>query len=157
VAGPLGPSVVDDSVDERVDDCTILATVASVSSERGGSGISDERSGNNARLSASQAREHLEDGLELGVIEGIWGAVCVDTKCIDGRLVAGVESSGRVGRVSNERVDGVGHLVAELKEVSEVSSSAMHLDLSLPQGICPWPSWRDSVRSWTRVRSDERP
>jgi hypothetical protein len=83
VTRPLGPSVVDDSVDERVNDCTVLATVTSVSSECGGSGIGDEGSGNNARLSASQAREHLEDGLELGVIEGIWRTVGVDTKCVD--------------------------------------------------------------------------
>ena len=102
-------------MDERVNHSAVLATVTGVDSECGRSGIRDEGGRNDTSLAASKTNEHLEDGLELGVIERIGRAVSVHAKCVDSGLVARVKSSGGVGRVGDERVNGVGHLVAELE------------------------------------------
>jgi hypothetical protein len=71
VTGPLGPSVVDDTVDERVDHCAVLATFASVGSECGRSSIGDVGGRDDTHLTTGEAREHLKDRLELGVVERI--------------------------------------------------------------------------------------
>lgn len=102
-------------MDEGVDDRAVVAAVTSVGSESTRRGIGDERSRDNTDLATEETHEHLEDGLELGVIEGILGRIGVDTEGVDTGLVTRVQSSCRVGGVSDVRVDGVGHLVAELQ------------------------------------------
>lgn len=104
-------------MDEGVDDRAVVATVTSVGSESTRGGIGNEGSRDDTDLSTKETHEHLEDGLELGVIEGILGRVGVNTEGVDTGLVTRVQSSCRVGGVSDVRVNGVGHLVAELQLV----------------------------------------
>jgi hypothetical protein len=117
VTRPLGPGVVDNAVNERVNDGTILTTVASVGGERGRCSIGNVSGGNNTDLTASETSKHLKDGLELRVVERIGRSVGVHSKGVDSRLVSSVEGSSGVGRVGDERIDRVGHLVTELQDL----------------------------------------
>lgn len=68
-------------------------------------------------MSISETVEDLGDGLNLGIIEGILARVGVHTEAIYARLMPCVESRGRIGGIRDEGVDGVGHLVAENREL----------------------------------------
>lgn len=67
-------------------------------------------------MSSSDPMEELCNCFDLWVIELVWTAVCVNAKRIDGRLMSCIQSCGRIGRVCNETVDRVGHLVAKYRE-----------------------------------------
>jgi len=114
---PLCPSVVGDTVNERVDDCSVLATVSGVSSQSSRSSIGDESGGDDTDVTFEHAVEELGNGLDLWVVELVWARVGVNTESVDGGLVARVQSSGTVGRVGDERVQRMGHAVSKNREL----------------------------------------
>jgi hypothetical protein len=117
VTRPLGPSVVHDTVNERVNYRAILTTIASVNGKCGRGSIGDEGGGNDTDLTTSETSEHLKNRLELRVVERIGRSVGVHSKGVDSGLVSSVEGSSGVGRVGDERIDRVGHLVTELEDL----------------------------------------
>lgn len=113
----VGPGVVLHTVEVSVNDSAVLATVASVGNERRRGGIRNVRSRYDADVSTSETMEHLCNGLDLRVVERVLARVGIDVQAVDRALVTSVESSGGVGRVGDETVNGVGHLVAENGEL----------------------------------------
>ena len=105
INGDVSPGVVLDTVQVGVDNSTVLSTVASVGDESSRSGIGNVRSRNNTDVAASEAVKHLSNGLNLGVVESILAGVGIDVQAVDCALVAGVKSSSRVGRISDETVN----------------------------------------------------
>lgn len=68
-------------------------------------------------MSTGKTVEHLSNGLNLGVIEGVLAGIGIDVQGVDGALVSSVECSSGVCRISDEAVNGVGHLVTEHGEL----------------------------------------
>jgi hypothetical protein len=79
--------------------------------------IGDKSSRDYPYVTASNTPEQFSNGLNFGIIEGGFARVSVDTECINCGFVAGVEGSGGVCGISDERVDGVRHLMAEDREL----------------------------------------
>jgi hypothetical protein len=61
----------------------------------------------------SETVEHLSNGFNLGVIERVGTRIGVNVQAVDGALVSSVERRSGVGRIGNEAVNGVGHLVTK--------------------------------------------
>ena len=61
--------------------------------------------------------EDFCDCLEFRIIKGVARGVYIDTQSIDGSLVTSVKGRGGVGRIGNERVHGVCHLVSQHREL----------------------------------------
>ena len=116
---PVGPGVVGNTVKERLNDRAVLITITGMSKQTSGGSVGNESSADNASVSLVQPEENFYNGLELGVVEGATAGVGIDVQCIDRRLVASVESGGRVGRISDEAVDRVRHLVTDDGELVE--------------------------------------
>lgn len=114
---PLCPRIIHHPVDERVDDRTVLTTVTGVGSQRSGSCVGDVSRGDNAHVAAVHSVEDLGDCLDLWVVEGVLRSVAVDSKGVDGRLVASIERSSGVGRVGDEGIDRMGHLMSKHGEL----------------------------------------
>lgn len=72
--------------------------------------------------------EDLGNRLNLGIIKGVLAGIGIHAKSVDRALVASVQSRRRVGRVGDEGVDRVGHLVAQDREL-------VHLHLRLVLSI----------------------
>lgn len=126
---PLSPGVVGETVEVSVDNMSTLATVTSVGSQGSRGGIGQVSSRNDTDTSTRiDTAEDLSNGLEFGVIERRLGRVTIHVQCIDSGLVASVECGGRIGRVGDEGVHGMGHLVAKDGEL-------VHLHLRLVLAI----------------------
>lgn len=117
IDGSLGPGVVSDTVEEGVDNSSVLATLTGVGNQSSRSSISNVGSGNNTNVTTSEAVEHLSNGLDLGIIKRILAGISIDVQAVDSALVSSVERSSGVGRISDEAVNGVGHLVTEHGEL----------------------------------------
>lgn len=112
-AVPVNPAVVGGTVKEGIDTVWILATATGVGGQTGWGGISNGSGTDDTNVSTVDTVEELDNGLNLRVVEDVGAGVNVCTKSIDSSLVAGVQSSGRVGRVGDEGINGVSHGVAE--------------------------------------------
>jgi hypothetical protein len=117
INGSLGPGVVLDTIEEGVDNSTILGAGTCVGDQRSRRRVGNESSGNDSNVTTSEAVEHLSDGLDLGVIERTGAGVGIDVQAVDGALVSSVEGRSGVGRISDEAVNGVGHLMSEDREL----------------------------------------
>ena len=76
----LGPRVVGHAVKGLVDERTVLATETGVAGESNGGGIGDGGSGDSAPSTTVNTAEDLDNGLDLGVVEGIRRRVGVNTR-----------------------------------------------------------------------------
>jgi hypothetical protein len=94
----------------------VLATGTSVSNQSSGGRICNIRSRNDSDMATGEAVEHLSNSLYLWVVKGVRAGVGVDVQAVDGALMSSVESRSRVGRIGDEAVNGVRHLVAENRE-----------------------------------------
>lgn len=146
INGGLGPGVVCNTVEESVDDGAVLATGTSVGNKRSRRGIGNVSGRDNTNVSTSEAVEHLGNCLNLGVIERILAGVRVDVQAVDGTLVSGVEGSSRVGRIGNEAVNGVCHLMTEDGEFVHGHGG---LVLSVDALVSDQAGGRDHVRGHT--------
>lgn len=139
----ISPGVVSDAIKEGADNVVIFTAKTGVGSKSTGGGISKESSRDDTNTSVGVlAAEDLRNKLELGVIKGILGGVRIDTEGVDSGFVASVQSSGGVGRVGDERVHGVGHLVAEYREFVHLQ---LGLVLSIDALVCNQTSSSDHV------------
>ena len=139
----ISPGVVSDALEESADNVVIFTAKTGVGSKSTGGGISKESCGNNTNTSIGVlAAEDLGNELELGVIKGILRRVRIDTEGVDSGLVASVQSSCGVGRVGDERIHGVGHLVAQDRELVHLQ---LGLVLSIDALVCNQTSSSDHV------------
>lgn len=120
------PGVVCDAVEHLVDEGAVERAGAGVCSEGNWGGICNEGGGDGTNGGAPDAGEQLDDGLDLGVVKGIGGGVCIDAHGIDGGLVARVEGRGRVGRVGHVCVDRV-RLCPLASSISSRDTATNHL------------------------------
>lgn len=146
IDGYIGPSVVLNTVEVGVNNSLVLATRPGMGDESSRCGIGNVRSGNNTNMAASETVEHLSNGLHFGVIEGVLAGVGVDVQAVDGALVSSVERSSRVGRIGDEAVNRVGHLVTENREFVHGHGA---LVLSVDGLVCDQACGRDHVGGHT--------
>lgn len=116
VDGDLGPSVVLNTVEESVDNSTVLATGTCVGNQSSWCRIGNISSGDDSNVATGETVEHLSNGLDLRVIESVGAGVGIDIQAIDGALVSSVESCSGVGRIGDEAVNRVGHLMTKNRE-----------------------------------------
>jgi hypothetical protein len=117
INGSLGPGVVLDTVEESVDNSSILRSRTGMSDQSSGSSIGNVSGGDDSNVATSETVEHLSKGLDLGVVESVGAGISVDVQAVDGALVSSVEGRSRVGRISDEAVKGVGHLMSKNREL----------------------------------------
>lgn len=67
-----------------------------------GSSVEDGSSRDDSNLSTVDSSEHLEDGFELGVGEGVLARVGVGVESVDGGLLTGHQRGSRVGGIGDE-------------------------------------------------------
>lgn len=79
-------------------------------------------------MSANDTMEEFGDRLNLWVVELVRGRVRIHSQGIDGGLVTGVQSSRGIGRIRDERVNRVCHLMTQDWEL-------VHLHLALVLSI----------------------
>lgn len=113
------------TVNHLINNGGLLVTVAGVGVDGSGGGILDLGSGNDTDTSGTTvllgaAAQQLGDELLLGVIEGVDGGIGVDTQGTSRGLVASVVGGGRVGRVGDQGIQGMGHDVTENGELVHV-------------------------------------
>lgn len=119
---PGVPGVVAGDTNEvLLDNGVVLRTLRGVGADSGRGSIGNVSLGDDTDLATSGTTEHLENGLHLGVAEGLAGGVGVSVETVDSHALAtcqmcplvyspAEESRSRVGRVGDERVERVGHL-----------------------------------------------
>jgi hypothetical protein len=76
----------------------------------------------------------------------------VDVKAVDCALVSGVEGSSGVGRISDEAVDGVGHLVTQYWKIIHCHGC---LVLSVDALVCDQAGRRDHVCGHTITNEED--
>ena len=91
---PVDPSVVGDSLQVRLNYGTIFVSITVMRSQRGGRGIGDVRGRDNAYTTVPKILKELSDCLYFGIVTGVFGTVSIGTQCIDGALMASVQSGG---------------------------------------------------------------
>lgn len=136
-------TIVDYAMHEGINDMAILATVSGVSSQGTRRSVRHESGADNANVTAIETMEYLCNGLDLGVVERIWRGVAVDSQSIRAGLVSTEQGGRGIGGVRNEGVDGMGHLMAEHRELVELQSA---LILPVDGLVCNQSSRGDHIR-----------
>lgn len=105
--------------------------------------ISQKRSRHNTHTTTCQTVEQLSNSLDLGIIEDIWRRIRVHAQAVHSGFVTRVESGCRVGRVGDEGVNRMGHLVAKNREGVQ---SHFGLEFAVDSLVCEMASCRDHIR-----------
>jgi hypothetical protein len=169
INGNVCPGVVLNTVKEGVDNCAVplsevsdvfknkeglnvLGTGTSVSNQSSGSRVGNIRSRHNSDVATSKTVEHLSNGLNLGVVKWTGAGIGIDVQAVDGALVSSVEGRSRVGRISDEAVNRVGHLVTEDGELVHGHSG---LVLSVDGLVSDQACGRDHVGGHTIANEED--
>ena len=103
--------------EELLHDAVVFAAPAHVGHHRGGGGILDLGIGDDADRHPMSALDQTGDGLDLGIVERVEGAIGIDPHGVDRRLVAGRIGAGGIGRVGNDRIAARGRNQRHMRHV----------------------------------------